>query len=68
VGDLVARVTYERPNLAKVVDEVFSHSATERVAIVVCGPALMGREVREAAETYVMKGREVFFHDERFEW
>lgn len=55
-----------RPDLKKVVDEVFGHEPEERVAILVCGPAKMGKQVRKQVGRYVRQGREVWFHNEGF--
>ncbi|EGZ69065.1 hypothetical protein NEUTE2DRAFT_115205 [Neurospora tetrasperma FGSC 2509] len=55
-----------RPDLKKVVDEAFGHGPEERVAILVCGPAKMGRQVRRQVGRYVRQGREVWFHNEGF--
>ena len=55
-----------RPKLSAVVDEVFSHSSTERVAIVVCGPRQLSRSTRETVHRWVQRGRDVWFWDESF--
>ncbi|GAM82269.1 hypothetical protein ANO11243_002480 [Dothideomycetidae sp. 11243] len=55
-----------RPDLHRVVDEVFAQSATERVAVYVCGPKGMGDRVRDAVGRYVAEGREVIFWNEEF--
>lgn len=55
-----------RPDLKKIVDEVFAHGQDERVAILVCGPTKMGKTVRRQVGRYVREGREVWFHDEGF--
>ncbi|EAA30686.1 hypothetical protein GE21DRAFT_10435 [Neurospora crassa] len=55
-----------RPDLKKVVDEAFGHGPEERVAILVCGPAKMGQQVRRQVGRYVRQGREVWFHNEGF--
>ncbi|KAK0721477.1 hypothetical protein B0T21DRAFT_414659 [Apiosordaria backusii] len=55
-----------RPDLRRVVDEVFRHGAEERVAVVVCGPEEMARELREYVGVWVRKGRRVWWHKEGF--
>jgi len=57
-----------RPNLGHIVDDVFRHGDNERVAILTCGPAEMARELREHVGRWVMKGRDVWWHDESFGW
>ena len=57
-----------RPDLGKVVDEVFRRGAEERVAVLVCGPASMARELRKHVGVWVAKGRTVFWHSEGFGW
>jgi NAD(P)H-flavin reductase len=54
----------ERPNLKKIVDDVFRAGNQERVAVLVCGPTEMARELRKHVGSWVMKGREVWWHDE----
>ena len=58
----------ERPDLGKIVDEVFRAGNEERVAVLVCGPARMARELRKHVGKWVGRGREVWFHDESFGW
>lgn len=55
-----------RPDLKKVVDEMFAHGPEERVAILVCGPTKMGKTVRKQVGRYVREGRDVWFHNEGF--
>lgn len=57
-----------RPNLKKVVDDVFQHGQDERVAVFFCGPAVMGRDLRSHVGAWVRKGRVVFWHSESFGW
>jgi NAD(P)H-flavin reductase len=56
----------ERPDLRKIVDEVFRQGLEEKVAVLVCGPTPMARELRKHVGTWVGRGREVFWHDESF--
>lgn len=58
----------ERPDLRRIVDEVFRTGSEERVAVLVCGPVGMARELRKQVGKWVGKGREVWFHDESFGW
>ncbi|KAB5518715.1 ferric reductase like transmembrane component-domain-containing protein [Coniochaeta sp. 2T2.1] len=67
-GKYTANHNRKRPDLRKIVDDTFKHGAGERVAVVVCGPEEMGRELREYVGFWVMKGREVFWHNEGFGW
>jgi NAD(P)H-flavin reductase len=57
-----------RPNLKKVVDDVFQHGQDERVAVFFCGPAAMGRELRDHVGVWVRRGKVVFWHSESFGW
>ncbi|QIW95642.1 hypothetical protein AMS68_001160 [Peltaster fructicola] len=55
-----------RPAISHLVKQVFSTSADERVAIVVCGPRALGQAVRKEVSHYVYAGRTVWFWDESF--
>ncbi|KAH8661459.1 ferric reductase NAD binding domain-containing protein [Tricladium varicosporioides] len=58
-----------RPDLKKIVDEVFRCGNEERVAVLVCGPVSMAREVRRYVGYWVTeRGRDVWWHDEGFGW
>ncbi|RYO81834.1 hypothetical protein DL762_006916 [Monosporascus cannonballus] len=57
-----------RPDLRKIVDDVFKHGVEERVAVMVCGPEGMGHELRRYVGTWVRKGRKVWWHNESFSW
>lgn len=57
-----------RPDLRRVVDGVFRLGQEESVAVVFCGPAGMGRELRGWVGGWVRRGRVVFWHCESFEW
>lgn len=57
-----------RPDLKKIVDDVFRHGQDERVAVLFCGPAQMGRDLRRHVGSWVHKGRAVLWHSEAFEW
>lgn len=67
-GRYTSQHNRKRPDLKQVVDDVFRHNAEDRVAVVVCGPEEMGREVRGLVGAWVYKGRNVFFHNEGFGW
>jgi len=56
----------KRPDLKKIVDDVFRHGDEERVAVVVCGPEEMATELRKHVGVWVMKGRAVWWHKEGF--
>lgn len=58
----------QRPHLGAIVDSVFRKGKGERVAVLVCGPAGMARELRRDVGKWVGKGRDVWFHDESFGW
>ncbi|PTB69221.1 hypothetical protein BBK36DRAFT_2594 [Trichoderma citrinoviride] len=57
-----------RPNFQRIVDDLFRHGADEKVAILVCGPDEMARDVRRRVGPWVFKGREVWWHNESFGW
>lgn len=57
-----------RPDLRKIVDDVFRHGQNERVAVLFCGPGQMGRDLRRHVGAWVQKGRAVMWHSEDFEW
>lgn len=58
----------KRPDLRKIVDDVFRRGQEERIAILVCGPEAMARELRGYVGDWVKKGREVWWHNENFSW
>lgn len=57
-----------RPDLKRVVNEVFTLDENGRVAVLVCGPASMGVALRREVGRWVGQGREVFWHSEGFGW
>lgn len=57
-----------RPDLQKIVDDVFKQGPEESVAVLFCGPSKMGRELRKYVGVWAKKGRVVFWHSESFEW
>lgn len=65
-GRFTAQTNRRRPDLKKIVDEVFKHGLEERVAVLVCGPHGMARELREHVGAWVDRGRTVWWHEEGF--
>lgn len=59
---------HKRPDLRKIVDDVFRQGVEERVAVLVCGPEEMARELRSYVGVWVQKGRNVWWHNENFAW
>lgn len=57
-----------RPDIKKIIDGAFKQGASERVAVIVCGPRGLGRAARKAVTPWVGKGREIFWHEEAFGW
>ncbi|KAI8952428.1 ferric reductase like transmembrane component [Xylaria longipes] len=58
----------KRPDLQKIVDDVFRQGFEERVAVLVCGPEAMAHELRSHVGLWVKKGRYVWWHNESFAW
>ncbi|KAM0353636.1 hypothetical protein ACHAPU_001649 [Fusarium lateritium] len=58
----------KRPDLQKIVDDTFRKGQQDGVAILVCGPTEMARELRKSVTPWVMKGRNVWWHNESFGW
>ncbi|KAI1488474.1 ferric reductase like transmembrane component [Biscogniauxia mediterranea] len=58
----------KRPNFRNIVDKVFRQSIEDRVAVVVCGPVEMSRDLRACVGVWVKKGRSVWWHNESFAW
>lgn len=58
----------KRPNFQKIIDDIFKTGTNEKVAVLVCGPVQMGRELRRCLTPWVMKGRDVWWHNENFGW
>ncbi|XXH01280.1 hypothetical protein Hte_007635 [Hypoxylon texense] len=57
-----------RPDLRKIVDDLFRLGVEDRVAVLVCGPEDMARELRSYVGFWVRKGRNVWWHNESFAW
>ncbi|KFA72917.1 hypothetical protein S40288_02175 [Stachybotrys chartarum IBT 40288] len=58
----------KRPDIEKIVDATFRQGTEEAVAVLVCGPTEMAREVRRRVRPWVMRGRQVWWHNESFGW
>lgn len=58
----------KRPDLRKIVDDIFRQGVEDRVAVLVCGPDEMARELRSYVGYWVKKGRNVWWHNESFAW
>jgi NAD(P)H-flavin reductase len=56
----------QRPDLGKIVDTAFRHGPDDSVAVLVCGPTQMSKDVRASVRPWVMKGRTVWWHSESF--
>lgn len=63
-----AKHSYARPDLKRIVDDVFKYGQEDRVAMLFCGPVQMGHDLRRHVGVWVKKGRIVFWHSESFEW
>ncbi|KAK8035447.1 hypothetical protein PG993_010442 [Apiospora rasikravindrae] len=59
---------HRRPDLKKIVDDAFRQGVEDRVAVLVCGPDAMARELREYVGAWAKKGRYVWWHNEGFTW
>lgn len=63
-----------RPNLKHIVDDVFtnidetSEKEKLKVAVLVCGPTEMGRNLRKGVGMWAKRGVDVFWHNEGFSW
>lgn len=68
-GDrLTTEHNQKRPNIEKIVDDAFKQGLEDAVAVLVCGPPEMTREVRQRVRPWVMRGRKVWWHNESFDW
>ncbi|KAI5462300.1 hypothetical protein BGZ63DRAFT_383482 [Mariannaea sp. PMI_226] len=59
---------HKRPDLGKLVGDMFKSASDETIAVLVCGPPEMGRELRRHVTPWVMNGRKVWWHNESFGW
>lgn len=57
-----------RPDLKKLIDGAFGSTRESTVAVIVCGPPGMAKDVRAHVRPWVMKGRSVWYHSEVFAW
>ncbi|KAI1075998.1 ferric reductase like transmembrane component [Whalleya microplaca] len=64
----VSTQSRRRPDLQKIVDDLFRQGMEDRVAVLVCGPEEMARELRAAVGVWVHKGRDIWWHNESFAW
>jgi len=62
-GALVKR---GRPDISAIVRDMFAHGSSESVAVFVCGPKGLSRDVRKQVGKYVALGRDVWFWNEAF--
>lgn len=58
----------KRPDLRKIVDDFFKQGIEDRVAVLVCGPDTMARELRTHVGAWARKGRDIWWHNEGFTW
>lgn len=61
-----AFVNRGRPDISAVVRDTFAHGSNESVAVFVCGPQGISRDVRKQVGRYVALGRDVWFWNEAF--
>ena len=66
--DISHALKFGRVNVEKIVDGAFAGKDAERVAVLVCGPGALGRDVRRCVGDWVHDGKEVFWHEEQFGW
>jgi NAD(P)H-flavin reductase len=64
--DIVVSGARERPDLGRIVEEMFRSGRSNKVAVLVCGPGGLAREVRAHLGGWIAKGRDIWFHDESF--
>lgn len=57
-----------RPDFQRIIDDTFRQGAQETVAVLVCGPVEMARDVRRRISPWVYEGRKVWWHNESFGW
>jgi ferredoxin-NADP reductase len=58
-------VKHNRPDLREIVDEAFS-GHVGKVAVLVCGPVGMGRQLRHEVGRWVKRGKDIYYHAEIF--
>lgn len=63
-----------RPNLKHIVDDVFTsiditcENENLKVAVLVCGPTEMSRNLRKGVGMWAKRGIDIFWHNEEFSW
>ena len=66
------RIFQGRPNFSAIINEVFSAnpdtSPPTKLAVLVCGPAGMGRALRREVGVWIGRGKDVWWHNEGFGW
>ncbi|GAB0134647.1 hypothetical protein EsDP_00003009 [Epichloe bromicola] len=67
-GRVASKQNRKRPDFEKIVDDIFRQGSSDSVAVVVCGPWDMTREVRQRVGPWARKGRRVWWHSETFGW
>ncbi|EFX00918.1 ferric reductase-like protein [Grosmannia clavigera kw1407] len=60
--------SHGRPDFRPIVDNLFHRGAETRVAVIVCGPRAMVRDLRAVVGLWVQRGRSIWWHDEAFGW
>lgn len=67
-GRFAADRSRRRPDMEKIVDDTFRRGLEDPVAVLVCVPAEMAREVKRRVRPWAMRGRMVWWHSESFAW
>ncbi|KAH7325003.1 hypothetical protein B0I35DRAFT_370466 [Stachybotrys elegans] len=67
-GRYTSQHNRKRPDFDKIIDTTFRQGTEETIAILVCGPAEMARDIRARVTPWVMRGRKVWWHNESFGW
>jgi ferredoxin-NADP reductase len=66
--DDLRRQSKKRPDVKRIIDDAFRKDNQGSVAVMVCGPAEMAKDVRDAVRPWVMRDRRVHWHNEAFGW
>lgn len=56
----------KRPDFERIIDTAFRHGLEESVAVLVCGPSQMAKDIRANVSPWVKRGRQVWWHNESF--
>ncbi|KJZ76794.1 hypothetical protein HIM_03671 [Hirsutella minnesotensis 3608] len=67
-SQIMHHVRRGRPDLERIINATFRHGLEEPVAVLVCGPTGMTREVRRRVRPWAMRGRKIWWHAESFGW